>query len=113
MLPDELWNGKVSAPSNTRATAANSTYRHIERPPLNRGGLNSTHIHGTDVPVEEPSTASKADVQRHGVPDLLRSTFDFWLFLQNHVQQETVDPNFSVVVNQTQPTKFVHEKVYT
>src|ERR1700693_5214734 len=26
--------------------------------PLNRGGLNSAHIHGTDVPVEEPSTAS-------------------------------------------------------
>jgi hypothetical protein len=25
------------------------------------GGLNSTHIHGTSVPVEEPSTASKAD----------------------------------------------------
>ena len=30
--------------------------------PPNRGGLNSTHIHGTHVPVEEPSTASKADV---------------------------------------------------
>src|SRR4051794_37936481 len=29
--------------------------------PPNRGGLNSTHIHGTLVPVEEPSTASKAD----------------------------------------------------
>src|SRR6202162_2293845 len=26
--------------------------------PLNRGSLNSAHIHGTDVPVEEPSTAS-------------------------------------------------------
>src|SRR5437660_10049275 len=26
------------------------------------GGLNSTHIHGTSVPVEEPSTASKADI---------------------------------------------------
>jgi hypothetical protein len=25
------------------------------------GALNSTHIHGTSVPVEEPSTASKAD----------------------------------------------------
>jgi hypothetical protein len=30
--------------------------------PPNRGGLNSTHIHGTHVPVEEPSTASIADV---------------------------------------------------
>jgi hypothetical protein len=30
--------------------------------PLNRGGLNSTHIHGTRAPVEEPSTASKADM---------------------------------------------------
>src|SRR5499427_8200868 len=28
---------------------------------LRIGGLNSTHIHGTSVPVEEPSTASKAD----------------------------------------------------
>src|SRR3974390_3463689 len=27
----------------------------------NRGGLNSAHIHGTRVPVEEPSTASTAD----------------------------------------------------
>jgi hypothetical protein len=26
------------------------------------GGLNSTHIHGTRAPVEEPSTASKADM---------------------------------------------------
>jgi hypothetical protein len=25
-------------------------------------GLNSTHFHGTHVPVEEPSTASKADI---------------------------------------------------
>jgi hypothetical protein len=30
--------------------------------PLNCGGLNSTHIHGTRAPVEEPSTASKADI---------------------------------------------------
>jgi len=29
--------------------------------PPNRGGLNSTHIHGTSVPVEEPSTASIPD----------------------------------------------------
>src|SRR6478752_8371926 len=29
--------------------------------PPNRGGFNSTHIHGTHVPVEEPSTASIAD----------------------------------------------------
>src|SRR5450432_202495 len=28
--------------------------------PLIRGSLNSPHIHGTDVPVEEPSTVSKA-----------------------------------------------------
>jgi hypothetical protein len=26
----------------------------------NRGSLNSAHFHGTDVPVEEPSTASIA-----------------------------------------------------
>src|SRR6266404_7134913 len=29
--------------------------------PPNRGSLNSAHIHGTHVPVEEPSTASTAD----------------------------------------------------
>src|SRR3954453_13257940 len=29
--------------------------------PPNRGSLNSAHIHGTHVPVEEPSTASGAD----------------------------------------------------
>ena len=30
--------------------------------PLNRGSLNSAHIRGTHVPVEEPSTASKTEV---------------------------------------------------
>src|SRR5262249_46642125 len=30
----------------------------------NRGNFNSTHVYGTHVPVEEPSTASKADVSR-------------------------------------------------
>src|ERR1022692_1649344 len=30
--------------------------------PLNCGGLNSTHIHGTHVPVEERSTASIGDI---------------------------------------------------
>src|SRR5262244_2498233 len=29
--------------------------------PPNRGDLNSTHVHGAHAPVEEPSTASKAD----------------------------------------------------
>jgi hypothetical protein len=32
--------------------------------PPNRGGLNSTHIHGAHAPVEEPSTASQADAPR-------------------------------------------------
>ena len=27
-------------------------------------GLNSTHIHGTHVPVEEPSTASRAAIRK-------------------------------------------------
>jgi hypothetical protein len=31
--------------------------------PPNRGGFNSTHIHGTHVPVEEPSTASLRDIK--------------------------------------------------
>jgi hypothetical protein len=30
--------------------------------PPNRGSFNSTHVYGTHVPVEEPSTASKADM---------------------------------------------------
>jgi hypothetical protein len=30
--------------------------------PLNRGGLNSTHFHGTRAAVEEPSTASIANM---------------------------------------------------
>jgi hypothetical protein len=34
----------------------------LEERQLNRGSLNSAHIHGTDVPVEEPSTASTTDI---------------------------------------------------
>src|SRR5436190_13642236 len=30
--------------------------------PPNRRGLNSTHMHGTSVPMEEPSTGSIADI---------------------------------------------------
>lgn len=30
--------------------------------PPNRRALNSTHFHGIDVPVEEPSTGSRADL---------------------------------------------------
>jgi hypothetical protein len=30
--------------------------------PLNPGCINSNHTHGTHVPVEEPSTASVADM---------------------------------------------------
>src|SRR5471030_1371051 len=49
------------------------TWRCLNRPslpsawlaPLNRGSLNSAHIHGTDVPVEEPSTASITDVTKY------------------------------------------------
>ena len=38
---------------------------HDLAPPI-RGGFNSTHIYGTPVPVEEPSTASEADIGRKG-----------------------------------------------
>jgi hypothetical protein len=31
--------------------------------PLDRGSHNSAHIHGTHVPVEEPSTASNREVE--------------------------------------------------
>src|ERR1700759_3530342 len=48
------------------------TWRYLNRlslssawlAPLNRGSLNSAPIHGTDVPVEEPSTASTTDIRR-------------------------------------------------
>ena len=40
----------------------NSRNRLHDLAPANRGGRKSTHFHGTHVPVEEPSTASKADV---------------------------------------------------
>src|SRR5215475_1736982 len=36
--------------------------------PLNRGGLNSTHIHGAHAPVEEPSTASIAVMGKIALP---------------------------------------------
>jgi hypothetical protein len=34
--------------------------------PTNRGAFNSTHIYGTHVPVEEPSTASITDTKAGG-----------------------------------------------
>src|SRR5215469_16075168 len=46
--------------------------------PPNRGGLNSTHIHGTSVPVEEPSTASKAELMH-------RSKRRAWVSLFDHL----------------------------
>ena len=36
------------------------------------GGLNSTHIHGTHVPVDEPSTASIADIASQTMPFIAR-----------------------------------------
>ena len=41
--------------------------------PPNRGSLDSTHIQGTRVPVEEPSTASLADI---AAPSLQRQLVD-------------------------------------
>jgi hypothetical protein len=35
--------------------------------PPNRGSFNSPHIHGTHVPVGEPSTASLADPATHKI----------------------------------------------
>src|SRR5215471_4742382 len=34
-------------------------------------GLNSTHLHGTHVPVEEPSTASIADIDHPLDPNII------------------------------------------
>src|SRR6476660_3177456 len=36
--------------------------------PLNRGSLNGAHIHGTDVPVKEPSTASTTELKLIQLP---------------------------------------------
>src|SRR5215470_5045001 len=44
--------------------------------PPNRGGLNSTHIHGTSVPVEEPSAASGAVICR--VDEVLVQQLPAW-----------------------------------
>ena len=44
-----------------RDVETNCRNRLHDLAPPNRGRLNSTHIRGTHVPVEEPSTASNAD----------------------------------------------------
>src|SRR5471030_1996032 len=44
---------------------------------------------------------------------LLYSTTDFWLVVQYHVQQGTVDFNLlAVVIDKAQFPKFVHEKTH-
>jgi hypothetical protein len=40
----------------------------------------------------------------------LRSTSDFRLLAQDHVQQGTVDLDIAVVINEAQSPKFVHEE---
>src|SRR5450759_5264348 len=45
------------------SSAASDVYKRQCLAPPNCGGLNSPHIHGTHVPVEEPSTASLADIR--------------------------------------------------
>jgi hypothetical protein len=45
--------------------------------PTDRGSLNSAHIHGTDVPVKEPSTASTADVLVGALDRLVRQASSF------------------------------------
>jgi hypothetical protein len=47
-----------------RDVETNCPSRLHDLPPSNRGRLNSTHIRGTHVPVEEPSTASIGDIGR-------------------------------------------------
>jgi hypothetical protein len=47
--------------SATAKTDCRDRLHDLARP--NRGGSNSTHIHGTPVPVEEPSTESTAEVE--------------------------------------------------
>src|SRR5215813_1304970 len=66
--------GRPSGHRRQRRAPENPTWRCRDRlsqllaclAPLNRGGLNSTHFHGTRVPVEEPSTASIADIHQGG-----------------------------------------------
>jgi hypothetical protein len=50
--------------------------------PPNRGRINSTHNHGTCVPVEEPSTASIADMGRIAG----QSQLDLYSYLTERVQ---------------------------
>jgi hypothetical protein len=44
------------------------------------------------------------------IAEPLRSSSDFRLLVQNHIQQGTVDLNMAVVINQAQSPKFVHEE---
>src|SRR5512132_4652205 len=68
------------------------TWRYLNRlssssaslAPLNRGSLNSAHIHGTDVPVEEPSTASTADIGSERSCQLRRRPYSLvWRLLRS------------------------------
>src|SRR5271167_4617171 len=54
----------VDLKNRLRDVETNCRNRLHDLAPLNRGAFISTHIHGTHVPVEEPSTASKADFAR-------------------------------------------------
>jgi Na+-transporting NADH:ubiquinone oxidoreductase subunit NqrA len=53
----------VHLKNRLRDIETDSRNRLHDLAPPNRAGLNGTHIHGT-LPVEEPSTASEADVDR-------------------------------------------------
>jgi hypothetical protein len=45
--------------------------------------------------------------------ELLYSTSDFWLVVQNRIQQGIVDFNLlAIVINKARFTKFVHEKAH-
>src|SRR5260370_4075710 len=58
---DHLTRGIHSVDLKDRLGDVETDCRYPWLAPLNRGSLNSAHIHGTHVPVEEPSTASFPD----------------------------------------------------
>jgi hypothetical protein len=61
-------------------------------PPSNRGRINSTHIRGTHVPVEEPSTASEADMTMERAFSTLRRHNATRMFSTENVVVEVRNP---------------------
>jgi hypothetical protein len=60
---DPVFSAMIIRPARSPSPLAlGSECAATVRAPPNRGSFNSTHVYGTRVPVEAPSTASKADI---------------------------------------------------